>query len=571
MDFGHLPACSTCTSALPPLGTFFPNVPSALPPLGTFFQNVPLSAPLNIPFMSDLVFLANTSLAGFLLLFSLWFLTGDSASSSLQEDLSLLLHTLLCVLQNTFLLLYNTDAQNHSFSINSFSNTFRTSVADVPTNNNLLLAEYHATTRTSGDLSTTVNNNNNTTRRHSFVMTILAILGDWSKLEDIYFRFGEHYTPDLAWINKVFDTTYGSNISAIDVIFDDGSGRMQLKSDAIQILKDSITSAIIPFASATDDPSLIKPLVNAMPLYTRSSSGQCLQLRSLEKLVAALNSAIIKATNQRVVTVYLDIVVFHFKDGLNPRDFADVSQSPFPVVVVAAPAAPAAAVAATAALAPPGGTAAPPGSLPITNVFNFPALPSDVRRRYTLHAGRKMMTRSTLEIEFDSSIPHKTLDPTGATMRTTLSYLDSPVTGDRLITRNGAVFTLTSQGPEGVKEFLKNVPSCPNDSPAAIRAWYAVFSIHAANHGIFVQPYFCFRLAANATTGFTIGNDTDLVKFDVPEKFSDRESLWAMTIHTALSKSYVFPAGSFMQRAVVDNWGKGYDVRYHCHLPSSYY
>ena len=82
----------------------------------------------------------------------------------------------------------------------------------------------------------------------------------------------------------------------MDVIFDDGSARTQLKSDAIQIIKDAITSTIIPFADAIDDPALIKPLINDMPLYTRLGSGQCLQLRSLEKFLAALNSAIITLT-----------------------------------------------------------------------------------------------------------------------------------------------------------------------------------------------------------------------------------------------------------------------------------
>ena len=120
MHFGNLTACFTCTSALPPLGTFL--------------ENVPLSVPLNIPFMSDLVFLANISLAGYLLLFSLWFLTVDSACSTSQEDLSLLLHTLLCVLQKTFLLLYNTGAQNNAFSIHSFYTTTRPSTAVSPTN-----------------------------------------------------------------------------------------------------------------------------------------------------------------------------------------------------------------------------------------------------------------------------------------------------------------------------------------------------------------------------------------------------------------------------------------------------
>ena len=104
-------------------------------------------------------------------------------------------------------------------------------------------------------------------------------------------------------------------------------------------------------------------------------------------------------------------------------------------------------------------------------------------------------------------------------MRTTLSYLNPPVTGDRLITQNGAVFSLAPQGSDGVKKFLCNVPPCPDSSASAILTWYNIFSDHAANHGIFVQPYFCFRHDANATTGFTIGDDTDLVKYDVPGKF----------------------------------------------------
>ena len=73
-----------------------------------------------------------------------------------------------------------------------------------------------------------------------------------------------------------------------------------------------------------------------------------------------------------------------------------------------------------------------------------------------------MMTRSVMDIEFASTIPNLTLDLSGATMRTTLSYLDPPVTGDRLITRNGSVFHLATQGNEGAKEFLRHVPPCPD-------------------------------------------------------------------------------------------------------------
>ena len=163
------------------------------------------------------------------------------------------------------------------------------------------------------------------------------------------------------------------------------------------------------------------------------------------------------------------------------------------------------------------------------------------------------MTRRTIDIEFDSSIPNNTLDPSGNTLRTTLSYVDPPVTGDLLITWNCAVFNLAALGTDGAKELLRNVPPCPGNSTTAIRNWYNVFSVHAANHGIFVQPYFCFCLEANATTGFTFGDDTDLVKFDVSIIFIVREPFWAMTIWTALSKSHVFSAGSPMKLAVQNN------------------
>ena len=267
----------------------------------------------------------------------------------------------------------------------------------------------------------------------------------------------------------------------------------------------------------------------------------------MEKLVTALISAIIRNANQRVATVFLDISVLHFKDGMNPQNFADVSQSLFPVI----------AAAAATALAPTGGLAAPTGSIPVTNIFNYAALPSDVHLCYDQHANTsKMMTPSTMDIEFASSTPNRTVDPSSSTMRTNLSYLNPPVTGNRLITQNGAVFNLASQGTDdGAKECMRNVPPCLGKSTTANRNWSNVFSIHAA-----VQPYFCFCLEANATAGFTFGDDIDLVKFDVPGKFSDRGPFWAMTIWTALSKSHVFSAGSPMKLAVQINWSKGYDA-----------
>ena len=78
-----------------------------------------------------------------------------------------------------------------------------------------------------------------------------------------------------------------------------------------------------------------------------------------------------------------------------------MSLSPFPT-----PKAPAATT-----IAPPGGVAAPAGSLPVTNIFNYRALPTDVRLRYDLHVNRTMLTRRVMDVEFDSTIPNMTVDP----------------------------------------------------------------------------------------------------------------------------------------------------------------
>ena len=153
MDFGNF-ACSPCTSALPPLGTFL--------------ENVPLSVPLNIPFMSNLVFLAKISLAGYLLLFSLWFFTVDSAYRTSREDVFLLIRTLIGVLRKTFLLIYNRLERDDSFSIDNSSNertTYAYPSIDINNNNKYKFDSptCNASCVSSGSLlpSVTAYNNNN--------------------------------------------------------------------------------------------------------------------------------------------------------------------------------------------------------------------------------------------------------------------------------------------------------------------------------------------------------------------------------------------------------------------------
>ena len=148
---------------------------------------------------------------------------------------------------------------------------------------------------------------------------------------------------------------------------------------------------------------------------------QCPSINELPVALSGIDTAV--AATSATVVLTVDLSLLHFTDLPNPRNFADMSKDPFPSPKAPAPLAPA---------APAGGAlATPAGTVPVTKIFNYTALPSDVRLRFDQHADSStMMTRSTMAVEFGFSIPNLTLDPTGNTIRTTLSYLDPPVTGD---------------------------------------------------------------------------------------------------------------------------------------------
>ena len=54
--------------------------------------------------------------------------------------------------------------------------------------------------------------------------------------------------------------------------FEDSSTRTKLRSNAIKIIKDAVINTITPVATDTANPALIRPIVNDIPLYTRSIS-----------------------------------------------------------------------------------------------------------------------------------------------------------------------------------------------------------------------------------------------------------------------------------------------------------
>ena len=204
----------------------------------------------------------------------------------------------------------------------------------------------------------------------------------WTTIKQLYFRFAKHYLPIHDKLHRSLDIAYSSDLPDIDLLFTDGALQTTFRSDAIQIIKDEVINIIEPLATATVDITAVAPIVNVMPIYQHASGGLVRNIRTAAHLQAIFDTAI--AIPTLTIVIILDLSVLHFTSLPNPQNFADMSKDPFPT-----PKAPAATVPA----APVGGALSPPaGSVPVANIFNYRALPSDVRLRFDQHAGHKMVT-----------------------------------------------------------------------------------------------------------------------------------------------------------------------------------
>ena len=177
MDFGNL-ACSTCTSAILPLGTLFENVPIPAPP---------------IPYMSILDYIENVSLAGYFTLSPF----GSSLWIALVHQ------------GRIFSSCYTT------FLASSARLFFWSTMTEITIH--FRLFDSYTTTRTSDDFYNNNNNNNN----NYVTMAIPAVIGDWSRLEDTYFP--------IWWTLQIWAFLGQSRIW----IFEDDAARAKLKSNAI--------------------------------------------------------------------------------------------------------------------------------------------------------------------------------------------------------------------------------------------------------------------------------------------------------------------------------------------------
>jgi hypothetical protein len=341
-------------------------------------------------------------------------------------------------------------------------------------------------------------------------------------------------------------------------------------------------------ATATDDITLIKTLIDPCPLYAKLYDDEDRQpLRNKEHFRIILDDAL--ASNKTKVIIYISINTLHFDNpDFMPERFETIGITPYPRTAVPPPITGQTQGTLTPAfqkafvdminanaqgnnnspLVTNANTNAGTSSVPANSVsnFNYRLLPKDVQDRYIKRLDDTSVITGSEMKRFNTNTP-TTSDP--SITRKANYHLDPPGIGPRLITRDGTYFCLNKQ--ENTKEaardklFLSNMPSCKDSSPSAVRTWYRELTIYAASHGIYVHPYYCFRKNANHLRGFTAGEDTDTTAYDLPLRYIPILDEWGAKIYTALNGDKVFHKDKCDElKAIVatHDGGKGYEALY---------
>ena len=185
----------------------------------------------------------------------------------------------------------------------------------------------------------------------------------------------------------------------------------------------------------------------------------------------------------------------------------------------------------------------PPATAPPHTLerFNINQLPANAQQRCDTKTRGELLCQNKMK-------PVRTDTPevrNPSKMRAMHCCLNPPVTGNRLITRDGAVFHLCDHGPKSDQMVITSAPRCEGNKPEETQSWCMVFTEFAAAEGKCVHPCFCFR-KDNMTshTGFTFGDNDNMNQCNPTGKCAPSTKTWSHLIHNAITQKNVFPAGT---------------------------
>jgi hypothetical protein len=287
-------------------------------------------------------------------------------------------------------------------------------------------------------------------------------------------------------------------------------------TDTLSLLRLMVQQTLLLNCIKTKNTTEIKYLTDVMTFsYFHSKTSKTFRIRDTDGLKRALEVAIQNKDYEPKIQVNTNAL--YFDPTFNGINLDLVKTTPIPLIK-------------SNPIPSSGHSPTPLSTHPTTShsmnhptiTINFKALPQAVRERYEAH------------IDPDITLTTSQLTPFTTGPGITSNYYHDPsITGPVVILRIGAFLAATRD----FKRFLKNYPTCADNSPSALRQWYTHFTAHAHSCGYFIMPYELLHRIHGGMLGFEFGIDLPL----------DRQSdsyHWQTDIRNLLLESKMFPTNS---------------------------
>lgn len=418
----------------------------------------------------------------------------------------------------------------------------------------------------------------------------------WTDIKGIYYGFNDHCEiKTYPGIHKALRIGLADTTKNVDDYFTDKERTsFKTSSEVIRILRKSIADSITEEANETTKTERIEPITNTLPILFRfmDSANGIHQAREIKiKNARNLEEAfeVTRKNKGNIVSLVLDINSLHFKRGqkFRAKNFDHIGNEANPIsgnsnntseddsidievedtTGKEDPTTTSAMIdmmkklvdtiaSKEAANEARGFGPTNPSHTPISlKNFNIDSLQEDVRQRVISKNKEGYFMPHTEMVPYATEIPDMWRDPSGETMRTSISHFVAP---NILATKDGHLFrAFTEKSIE--KRFTHDVPefdASQGTNPTTVRMWYHEFVKHGMGSGVYIHPYYCFRPGANSVHGFTCGTDTDNEQFDLPSAFAPALDRWSLLVATAIQG--VFPKGSKERSICNHNVTDGY-------------
>jgi len=132
----------------------------------------------------------------------------------------------------------------------------------------------------------------------------------YTSIKTVKFKFAKHCNAKYSQIHHILDNVYSEPFDDVESLFLNPT-RTDVAPAVVETIKHTIVAQMAKLATATDDITLIKTLIDPCPLYAKLYDDEDRQpLRNKEHFRLILDDAI--ASNKKKAIIYISINTLHF-------------------------------------------------------------------------------------------------------------------------------------------------------------------------------------------------------------------------------------------------------------------